>query len=426
MAVIRRTLVYMFVATIALVSSASAETKAIPIPELISALSDANVRIGASVALTKLGKTAVPALRESLLSNDADIRLWSAYTLGQIGADAKPAVGDLAVVLTNPDAAVRTVVAEAMGKMGPAAASAVPALAKALKDGNVDVRRRSAVSLGQIGSPSESAVPGLIEMLPDSDVRSTVRVALVQIGAATVEPLVKSLDDDKLRFDALLVLRQVDPARVKQLRLGQSTTADLPSLRIVLFDPSRNPAERVAAAMALGSVGKDAIPILAEAIEHQEFARTAARAFAKVGPVAVPRLIVALKHDRPDVRAAAADAIGHIGPAASQATPQLVELLKDGHRNVRYHAVRALHTFGKKAKPAVPVLAEVVLDAKESEPTRQWAIKTLIVTLPETHDVVVRTLIQASRDKSNYGVSSLARQQVRLVDVKAAEAAGVK
>ena len=421
---IKRIVACSLVSLCVLVSAASAESEADRIPELINALGDANVRIGAAVALAKLGKTAVPVLRKSLVSKDADIRVWSAYTLGLIGSDAKPAVGDLA--LAHPDAATRAVVAEAMGKIGPSASAAVPALAKAIKDEDVDVRRRSAISLGQIGSPSKSALPGLIEVLSDSEVRFAVRTALVQIGTATVDPLLKSLDDDKLRFDALLVLRKIDPARVKQMGLDQPTIADLPSLRIVLFDPSRKPAERTAAAMALGSLGKDAIPVLIEAMEHQQLARTAARAFAKVGPVAVPRLIAALKHDRPAVRAAATDAFGHMGPAASRATPKLVELLKDSDRNVRYHAVRALHTFGKKAKPAVPVLAEVVLNAKETEPTRQWAIKTLIVTLPETHDVVVKTLIQASKDKSNYGVSSLARQQVRLVDVKAAEAAGIK
>lgn len=101
-------------------------------------------------------------------------------------------------------------------------------------------------------------------------------------------------------------------------------------------------------------------------------------------------------------------------------------MLADNDRNIRYHAVRALHTLGHQAKPAVSSLIEVISNARESEPTRQWAIKTLIVTLPETHDVVVEALIAASKDKGNYGVSQLARQQVRIIDLEAAEAANVK
>jgi HEAT repeat protein len=78
--------------------------------------------------------------------------------------------------------------------------------------------------------------------------------------------------------------------------------------------------------------------------------------------------------------------------------------LKDEDRNVRYRAVHALHELGVKAKPAVVTLAEVILDSRELEATRQWAIKTLVVTLPETHDDVVKALVAASGEDANYGV----------------------
>ena len=92
---------------------------------------------------------------------------------------------------------------------------------------------------------------------------------------------------------------------------------------------------------------------------------------------------------------------------------------------MRYRAVRALHELGPKAKPAVPVLSEIILNAKEPEAVRNWAIKTLIVTLPETHDEVVKTLIEASAEDVYYGVRQLAREQLRKVDPEAADAAGI-
>ena len=75
---------------------------------------------------------------------------------------------------------------------------------------------------------------------------------------------------------------------------------------------------------------------------------------------------------------------------------------------------------------AVPDLVELMLDSKQREPARQWAIMTLINVHPVAHDVVVKGLIKASQDKGNYGVSSLARLQVRKIDRDAAEAAGVR
>jgi hypothetical protein len=84
-----------------------------------------------------------------------------------------------------------------------------------------------------------------------------------------------------------------------------------------------------------------------------------------------------------------------------------------------------LHELGPKAKLAVPVLSEIVLNATEPEATRNWAIKTLVVTLPETHDEVVKTLIEASAEDVYYGVRQLAREQLRKVDADAADAAGI-
>ena len=84
-----------FIVTLASVDEGSADEQPNQIPALIKALRDPNVRYGASVALTKLGVNAVPALRESLASGNEDLPVWSAYTLGQIGPGAESAVGDL-------------------------------------------------------------------------------------------------------------------------------------------------------------------------------------------------------------------------------------------------------------------------------------------------------------------------------------------
>ena len=100
-------------------------------------------------------------------------------------------------------------------------------------------------------------------------------------------------------------------------------------------------------------------------------------------------------------------------------------LLSDQDRQVRYCGVRALHELGPKAKPAVPVLSEIILNAKEPEAVRNWAIKTLIVTLPETHDEVVKTLIEARAEDVNYQVRQVAREQLRKIDPEAADAAGI-
>ena len=393
------------------------------IRRLVVALDDANIRQGASIALANLGQPAVPALRKSLVSESKDLRLWSAYTLGQIGPLAVSTVEALNVALADADPALRAAAAEALGKI--AAPGAVDCLINALDDENDQVRQQATVALGQIGPAASTATKQLIVALSDSQLRTIARDALIQIGPDAVYPLVESLDDDNIRFDVLVVLRTVDPVKTKQQGLAKPTPADLSSLHKVLYDVTRQPADRTAAAASLVTLGDDGLAVLIEAFGVQEIARTAAEAFAKADSAAVPSLVKVLKHQQPDLRASAADALGHMGIAASDAATDLIALLRDQDRQVRYRGVRALHELGPKAKPAVPVLREIIFNAKESEAIRNWAIKTLIVTLPETHDEVVKTLIEASAEDVNYQVRQVAREQLRKIDPEAADAAGI-
>ncbi len=414
-----------FVAS-SLATDVAADSASDRIPALITALGDPNVRNGASVALKGLGTKVVPALQVSLQSGTGDVAVWSAYTLGQIGPAAQSAVTDLISALASSDDALRAAAAQALGRIGPPSAAAVDSLLIAVTDTQHKVRSSAVVALGQIGPSAENATVGLIDALSDSQLRSLARTALIQIGPAAVNPLLKALGDDNIRYDATVVLLQVDPNAARKAGLDKAAVADLPALSLVLNDLTRTPDEHTAAATALASLETAGVSVLMAAFENGQTARTAAQAFASIGAVAVPALLDALKHEKPEVRSTVIAALGHIGPAASDATPQLIRILKDDDDTVRYRAVRALHEFERRAQPAIPALIDIINNAQESEQTQHWAIKTLIVTLPETHDVVVGALIAASGEEVKYGVRHLARQEVLRIDRSAAEAAGIK
>jgi len=87
---------------------------------------------------------------------------------------------------------------------------------------------------------------------------------------------------------------------------------------------------------------------------------------------AVPELIVALSDDGTSkrnvsktdggqaVRAASAEALGQIGPAAKDAVPRLTELLtRDQAAEVRWHAAMALGKIGAAARDALPALEKI-------------------------------------------------------------------
>ena len=378
------------------------------ISRLVDALDDKNIQQGAAIALAKLGEEAVPALRISLKSESSETQIWSAYTLGEIGSAARPSVKDLATALKSNDAELRATVAQALGKIGDE--SSVASLTSALGDKAVEVRRRAAIALGELGKAATPAVAELSKLLADDDVRIDARAALLRIGPEVADGLVDTLTNEAIRFDATFVLLKLVPEKAKQLGLDKPSNADFASLRLVLFNAQRNSADHKRAAESLAQLGPAGIKILVEAFEESSLQRTSAEAFTHANVEAVPLLRPVLSHKDATVRATAILAIEHMGSKASAATSDLIRLLTDNDRNVRFRAVRALHAFGKKATPAIAALSKVIANSGEQEPTRQWAIKTLMVTLPETRDAVVKGLIGGAKEKRNYGVRQLALQ----------------
>jgi HEAT repeat protein/S1-C subfamily serine protease len=87
------------------------------IPELIQLLEDQSLRESVATALGKIGKPAVPPLREALKDNNARIRTGACMALGEIGPDAKDALFQLSSLQRDPDTSVRDAARDAMKKV---------------------------------------------------------------------------------------------------------------------------------------------------------------------------------------------------------------------------------------------------------------------------------------------------------------------
>ena len=110
---------------------------------------------------------------------------------------------------------------------------------------------------------------------------------------------------------------------------------DLPTLPTPLAVPQRPAAQEY----------KELIPGLIEALKDEEFdvRQYSALALAAIGRDALPALIDALKDEITIRRAAAAYAIGRIGPQARESIPALVKALKDPEAMVKRSAAEALN-----------------------------------------------------------------------------------
>jgi hypothetical protein len=96
---------------------------------------------------------------------------------------------------------------------------------------------------------------------------------------------------------------------------------------------------------------------------------------------AVPELITVLQKDKDEfVRAAAAEALGKIGPPAKIAINALISALRDEFWKVKANSCEALGTFGPDAKEAIPQLKKLMQSKEEEVPTKAAAALSKIDT----------------------------------------------
>jgi len=129
------------------------------------------------------------------------------------------------------------------------------------------------------------------------------------------------------------------------------------------------PLERILEAATLGSQGKAAIPKLIEALRSDDDAIrfwgvTGLNATGNTDTGTVAVLSKALTDKSPVVRVAAAEALGKIG-RDQEALAVLREALKHENDWVRHSAALALDRLGDKAKPAVPEMKAALKDSNQ-------------------------------------------------------------
>lgn len=385
------------------------------IPALIRSLADPNVQLGASRALASLQKSSVSLLENALRSESSELRIWAAYTLGQIGHDAAPAVAGLAATVAKAtDSHERGVAARSLGQISTAGSAdksvAVQALVTGLSDSDAQVRIRSAVSLGQLGQDAQEATRQLVRLFGDEPVREAARVAVIRIGKAAIPELTTALGNNALRLDAAEALVRIDPKTARKAGVDRPSKKDLPALRLALLNKSRNEKSRIKAAKQLGNIGIDGAPILIAAfsIDSEQVARAAAAAFHQIGSPAVAVLTESLKSESAIVRARSADALGAIGADAKAAVPNLVTAMSDPDRTVQHRAVVALGAFGSSASEAVPGMIAVMQNPRVVEQTRQLSLKAFVKAASDDQRDLVIAALEKSTEDSNFGISSLA------------------
>jgi HEAT repeat protein len=347
--------------------------RALLIPALIRVLESSSSEevIPAMQAIAEIGKEAVPALVEALKHEEA--RYWACQILSEIGPDASDAAAAVAEVLKDPRVEVRREAVLCLGQFGAAAKPFASNVLILADDPDAGTRAAAVWAAVMIEAPADAVRPKLTKLSTDS--YPLVKVVAAWAAAkldpsdaaarrAAVDTAVAALKDQHapVRGAAarslvdLKITHDTDPEAVEALvhALADDDEAVAPIVTQALIAGGEasvpklinglaRPEVRGYACMVLIQLGpkgkgaKEALaPLTKEADVHLRAAAVAAlAAVAGDDPAVVASTAAALDDPQGEVRYAAADSLGRLGPAAKSAEPALRKHADDQDPAVR-------------------------------------------------------------------------------------------
>jgi HEAT repeat protein len=305
---------------------------------------DDAVRRAARLALMKMDRNTVLVKLVDVLNTDESSvrRVEAAQVAAEIAPEDERVLLAFAKLLGTKDSQLRIGLAFAVRVMNPKPRSLTTALVKAMGDPSPLTQSQVAHALAETTDAKISA-PAILEALrafKDEPVPGVTGVPITTQGSMA-------------------------------MALGSIGQEAMPYLIKALSD--KDPMVRGTAVLAIGSVTPGgerpsstvikAVPEIAKLVRDQDrLVRSNAcdtlRHVGKEAATAIPALIQALRDEDEYVRGRAADALGSMGPTAAPAVPYLIKALKDRRDPVRSLAAEALGRIGRKAKAAVPELIE--------------------------------------------------------------------
>jgi len=314
-------------------------------------------------SLLRLGRPAVMPVLARMKKPDPD----AAKLLARYGPLARPAVPELARLLTHSNAGLAKMAAEVLGQLGPIAAAAAPQLASAAaqrqtqQQGHERLRVRWAAieALGRIGPAAAGTITELAALAARKDDRVATHALLVlgRLGPGSVPTLIKLLEgtNENQTIRACQALAKLGPAAAPAVPLL------IRGLKLRW---------RSAAVTALGHIGPKAAPAVALLARRAKKAQGEYEqqplldALGRIGAPAVASLLRFCRAKDINLQIRAIRALKLAGPAAAPAVSRLLELFKSNNQQLAEDVVRTLGAIGPAAMAALPILLPL-LEVKE-------------------------------------------------------------
>ena len=137
------------------------------LPALVLLLKDQHVTTSVQQAIQQISTNLIDDLTQLLEAEESEIRIQAPSALGQIGAEAKPAIHRLIDALDDEIPEVRSNSAKALGQIGYAGPEVVSALSLLIGDSSWQARANAISALGEFGVLARQALGDLSQALSD-------------------------------------------------------------------------------------------------------------------------------------------------------------------------------------------------------------------------------------------------------------------
>lgn len=179
---------------------------------------DELLRWHSALALSKIGKAAIPSLLDILVSLEPAAQSVVVDALGWMGADARDALRAIKGLTSSPSPWLQLSCHGALIKITKDIAESLPKMLTALRHQNPDIRRAALQRVGELREIGRASASNLLQCLedPSSAVRAEATLTLARIEAKepeSVQALIHALRGHELdvRSNAAIALSHLGP-----------------------------------------------------------------------------------------------------------------------------------------------------------------------------------------------------------------------
>ncbi len=344
-----------------------------------------------AMLLAEIGQPSELGLAEILDNEKEHVRAYAAMALGRMRCESPKVIERLANMLADENKLVREEASLALGLIGPSTASILAS--KYLSES-------ARVQVGILRAASSwDTLPAPLQIL----VKEATNSGEIELRSAAVKLVSRcDLKEEQLHMIYLAsIAHENDAVRHAVIDTVLPNPAVVNAIRPQLLELLESSDRGVVkdCATLLTTLGASVFPELLSVVERdRRHLDILGASLARIGPTVTEQLIAATQAENPNVRSAAALALGDVVPVKAESIAALSVTVMDGDASVQLDSLAALGRLGAHAKNTVDSLRALI---NHPSPEVRHRTATTLLQVSPRNDQLVDLLVSMTADSDD-------------------------